>query len=94
VTAARTRLGAIKETVMARAMSAGALRPDIEQSDVVFLIWGTAAIMDATRDAAPDAWRRHLALQLDGLRPAAARSLPVPALAADQFSKAKPRLAR
>jgi len=82
ITAARQRLGEIKETVMARAMSAGVLRADLEVSDVVFLVWGTAAIMDATRDTAPDAWRRHLALHLDGLRPAAARPLPAPPLTA------------
>ena len=82
ITAARKRLGEIKETVMARAMSAGVLRADLEVSDVVFLVWGTAAIMDATRDTAPDAWRRHLALHLDGLRPAAARPLPAPPLTA------------
>lgn len=78
ITAARKRLGELKETIMARAMSAGVLRADLEVSDVVYLIWGTAAIMDATRGTAPDAWRRHLALQLDGVRPAAARPLPAP----------------
>ncbi|MGH3169324.1 MAG: hypothetical protein ACRDN0_26015 [Trebonia sp.] len=54
---------------MARAMSAGVLRTDVEVADVVLLSWGVAAIMDATRGSAPDAWRRYLALQLDGLRP-------------------------
>jgi AcrR family transcriptional regulator len=91
IAAARQRLAEIKETVMARAMSAGVLRTDIEQADVVFLIWGTAAIMDATRDAAPDAWRRHLALYLDGLRPAAAHPLPVPPLTRSQLRNATPR---
>lgn len=77
-TAARQRLTKIKLTVLARAMSAGVLRTDIESADVVLLIWGTAAIMDATRETAPDAWRRHLALGLDGLRPEAAHPLPIP----------------
>jgi AcrR family transcriptional regulator len=91
IAAARKRLAEIKETVMARAMSAEVLRTDIEQADVVFLIWGTAAIMDATRDAAPDAWRRHLALHLDGLRPAAAHPLPAPPLTWPQFRNVSPR---
>jgi hypothetical protein len=43
-------------------------------------MWGVIGTMDATRDVAPDAWRRHLALLLDGLRPEAARPLPVPPL--------------
>lgn len=91
IAAARRRLAEIKETVMARAMSAGVLRTDIEQADVVFLIWGTAAIMDATRDAAPAAWRRYLALQLDGLRPAAAHPLPAPPLTLPELRDASPR---
>ena len=78
VTAARQRIGTLKDAVMARAMSAGVLRTDIGQADVVFLTWGTAAVMDATRGSAPDAWRRHLALHLDALRPAAAHPLPGP----------------
>jgi AcrR family transcriptional regulator len=89
--AARQRLAEIKETIMARAMSAGVLRTDIEQADVVFLIWGTAAIMDATRDTAPDAWRRHLALHLDGLRPEAARPLPAPPLTRGELRNATPK---
>lgn len=87
ITAARQRLGEIKESLMARAMSAGVLRADIEQADVIFLIWGAAAIMDATRDTAPGAWRRHLALHLDALRPAAARPLPGPPLTLDELRR-------
>ena len=89
--AARQRLTEIKETIMARAMSAGVLRADIESTDVVLLIWGTAAVMDATRDAAPDAWRRHLALQLDGLRPQAARPIATPPLTMARLLNATPR---
>jgi AcrR family transcriptional regulator len=73
--AGRRRLAEFKLDIMRRAKSAGVLRADLETTDVIYLVWGTAAIMDATRDTAPDAWRRHLALHLDGLRPAAARPL-------------------
>jgi AcrR family transcriptional regulator len=65
---ARQRLTDIKKAIIARGKSAGVLRADLTSSDVVYLIWGTAAIMDATRDSAPEAWRRHLTLALDGLR--------------------------
>ncbi|HSZ40702.1 MAG TPA: helix-turn-helix domain-containing protein [Trebonia sp.] len=91
IDAARKRLAAVKEALMARATSAGVLRPDIEVADVVLLIWGVAAIMDATRDSAPDAWRRHLALQLDGLRRAAAHPLPGPPLAMSELRNTAPR---
>jgi hypothetical protein len=46
--------------------------------------------MDATRDSAPDAWRRHLGLLLDGLRADAAHPLPVPPLTRTQLMKATP----
>lgn len=90
IAAAKRRLSEIKESLMARAMSAGVLRTDLEVADVVLVVWGTAAIMDATRDAAPDAWRRHLALQLDGLRPAAARPLPLPPLSMADLGNTAP----
>ena len=85
--AARERIGEIKETLMARAISAGVLRADVEQADVVLLIWGVTAIMDATRDTAPDAWRRHLALHLDALRAGAAHPLPGPPLTLDALRR-------
>lgn len=90
IDAARERLALVKETTMARAMSAGVLRTDIEAADVVLLIWGVAAIMDATRDTAPDAWRRHLALHLDGLRAEAARPLPALPLTMAQLRNVTP----
>ena len=46
---------------------------------------------DGTEDKArsrPDLWRRYLALMIDGLRPEAARELPVPALSAVQMVEA------
>jgi hypothetical protein len=70
------RSAALKAGIVARAKTAGVLRADVESADLVLLIWGIAAVADATRDVAPDAWRRHLALQLDGLRPGAAHPLP------------------
>jgi AcrR family transcriptional regulator len=84
IDAALERMTAAKAAVMARAKAAGVLRPDVESSDLVLLMWGIAATADATRDAAPDAWRRHLALLLDGMRPGAAHPLPVPPLSFEQ----------
>jgi hypothetical protein len=80
IVAAQQRLWALKADIMARAKQAGALRADVETTDIAILMWGVIGTMDATRDVAPDAWRRHLALLLDGLRPEAARPLPVPPL--------------
>lgn len=90
IAAAQQRLTALKDKIMTRAQRAGALRTDIETSDLALLTWGIAGTVDATRDVAPDAWRRQLALLLDGLRPAAAHPLPVPPLAPGQLLRATP----
>jgi AcrR family transcriptional regulator len=91
IAAARQRLSAIKADIMTRAKSAGVLRADVEPNDIVVIAWSIAGIMDATRDVAPDAWRRHLALLLDGLRPEAAHPLPAPPLTPGQLRNATPR---
>jgi hypothetical protein len=62
----------------------------VEPPDIVLLIWAVMGTMDATRDVAPDAWRRHLALLLDALRSGAAHPLPVPPLAPGQLRGATP----
>jgi hypothetical protein len=90
IDAALRRAGALKAAIVARAKGGGVLRDDVEPADLVLLMWGIAATADATRDTAPDAWRRHLALLLDGLRPGAAHPLPVPPLTVGQLRKAPP----
>jgi AcrR family transcriptional regulator len=90
IAAAQERLSALKTTIMARAKRAGVLRADVEPSDIALITWGVVGTMDATRDTAPDAWRRHLALLLDGLRPEAAHPLPAPPLTPDQLRDAAP----
>jgi AcrR family transcriptional regulator len=91
IDAARERMWMLKAAIVARAKAAGVLRADVESSDLVLLMWGVAATADATRETAPDAWRRHLALLLDGLRPGAARPLPVPPLTSRQLRDTQPR---
>ncbi|HWE88676.1 MAG TPA: TetR/AcrR family transcriptional regulator [Pseudonocardiaceae bacterium] len=91
IAAAQARLLALKATIMARAKRAGVLRADVEPTDLALIIWGIVGTMDATRDIAPDAWRRHLSLVLDGLRPQAAHPLPIPPLTASQLRNAAPK---
>jgi len=67
----RRGLAAVTE-VMARAQRAGSLRPDVAVDDLGFVIWGVSR----TVEAAPGAWRRHLALMLDGFRTEGAHPLP------------------
>ncbi|HEY3629270.1 MAG TPA: helix-turn-helix domain-containing protein [Jatrophihabitantaceae bacterium] len=90
IDAAQKRLATLKARILTRAQEAGELRGDIESPDLALLTWAIASTMDATRQAAPDAWRRHLAVLLDGLRADAAHPLPVPALTGRQLRNATP----
>ncbi|MGW2636945.1 TetR/AcrR family transcriptional regulator [Streptomyces sp. NPDC001348] len=76
------------ETLLRRCQEQHTIRPDLTVEDLLFLL---AALGRAT-PAAPRSWRRHLALVLDGLRPAAARPLPTPPLDQEQLGAALHRL--
>jgi AcrR family transcriptional regulator len=58
-------------TLIERAQAAGALRADVVLDDIVMLMCGVGT---ATRKphVCPEAWRRHVAIVLDGLRASAA----------------------
>jgi hypothetical protein len=68
-----------------RARRAGVLRADFTREDVLlFIFWNTAMLVRHMADTAPDAWRRGIALLLDGLRAEAAHPLPGRPLTRDQ----------
>jgi len=58
------------------AKDSGALRADVTVDDLAFVVWGISRTVEMTRDHAPEAWRRHLALLIDGFRATGARALP------------------
>jgi AcrR family transcriptional regulator len=74
--------------IVTRAQESGALRPDWVLEDIAFITWSHTRIIEATAKIAPEAWRRHLALVLDGLRATAAHPLPVPPITEDQLMQA------
>ena len=87
--AARRRLYDLGGQLIARAPPAGQLRADLTQEDLAFVTWANTRILAAVRAAgAPDAWRRHLGLLLDGFRADRATSLPEPPLAPRQVYRA------
>jgi AcrR family transcriptional regulator len=89
VEAAKRRLYRLTEEIVVRAQRAGRLRADVTQEDLVFLHWANTRILQATRAAgAPDAWRRHLGLLLDGFRADRAQPLPEPPLSPRQVYRA------
>jgi AcrR family transcriptional regulator len=63
----RGRLRPVIRPVVARAQAQGALRPDFDEQDFPILQVMLAAAYEFTSVAAPDAWRRYLALVIDGL---------------------------
>lgn len=71
--------------IIERARQSGALRDDVTLEDMAFVTWGTARTVEATSGIRPQAWRRHLALMLDGLRAPAAHPLPEPPLRPDEL---------
>jgi AcrR family transcriptional regulator len=56
--------------LLADAQAAKRIRPDVVPSDINMVFWSVREIVRVTRPIAPYAWRRHLELQLAGLRPA------------------------
>jgi len=73
------------EGVLERARAQGRLRGDFEFPDLAVLLWSFSTLIDATSEAAPNAWRRHLHWLLDGLRAEAATPQSEPALGEEQF---------
>ncbi|HVV74554.1 MAG TPA: helix-turn-helix domain-containing protein [Mycobacteriales bacterium] len=56
--------------LLAEAKRHGQVREDITATDLTMLMWSIRGVIETTRDVAPEAWRRHLALLVAGLRPA------------------------
>ncbi|MEV5649669.1 TetR/AcrR family transcriptional regulator [Nocardia sp. NPDC052254] len=74
--------------VVERARQSGQLRSDVTETDIGLLVWSVVRATDGIRDIAPDAWRRHLATLLDGLRAEAAHPLPGHSLDPEQVRAA------
>lgn len=76
---------AVMRRIVTRAQESGVLRRDWVLEDIAFITWSHTRTLEATAAVAPDAWRRNLALILDGLRAAAAHPLPVPPITEAQL---------
>ena len=64
--------------LVGRAQAQGSLRPDFVMEDFVLLLMANAGVVQATREVAPEASRRFVALLLDGFRAEGAHPLPAP----------------
>jgi AcrR family transcriptional regulator len=56
--------------LLADAKSHGRVRAEITSTDLNIIFWSIRGVIETTRGAAPDAWRRHLDIIIAGLRPA------------------------
>jgi AcrR family transcriptional regulator len=86
----RAEIFAVMQTMVDRAHASGDLRPDVTLMDLTVVSLMVGAVADVTADEAPHAWRRALALALDGLRPGTEGSDPLPgaAISREQFEAA------
>jgi AcrR family transcriptional regulator len=96
ISAARDRIAPLIKKLVQRAVREGAVRPDLDQSDLIFIQLALSAIIDSTRVVAPDLYRRYLTLILDGIRTDRREfiELPVQPLTAKQTHLAMTRQRR
>ncbi len=71
--------------VIARAQQDGTLRPDIGVGDIVVMLLADQGVLEATREHAPDAWRRFAALMVDAFRVGPREGLPPPTPPAEEL---------
>lgn len=79
--------------LVARARREGVLRSEATPADVFWMMVANSAYLQATRGIAPDAWRRYVAVMLDGLRATGFDELP-PAPTEDQIDEAVGQIRR
>ena len=75
--------------LLTSAQTAGQIRSDVRALDIPVLLMAVAKSGLMLEDAVPGAWKRYLAIILDGLRPEAARPLPRGPLSRRQFEVAR-----
>ncbi len=93
VSEARTRIAPLIKQLVERAKTQGTVRPDLDQSDVIFIQVALSAIMARSRAIEPDLYRRYLTLFLDGIRTdrTTFTPLPIAAVSAEQTHAAMTR---
>jgi AcrR family transcriptional regulator len=92
--AMRARIRPLLRLLVERAQKQGALREDFTPEDMPLLFWTNGRVIEATAGVAPELWRRHLGMMLDGLRADAATPLPHPPLTRAQLNRATGRRPR
>lgn len=68
----RKRIRPVLKRLLTRARAQGTVRADFTLGDLFLVIWSFRPLFEATAGVAPNAWRRHLRILLDGMRAEAA----------------------
>jgi AcrR family transcriptional regulator len=68
VSDARDRIAPLVHALVERAKQEGVVRADVEQSDLIFVQVALSAVMESSREVAPQLYRRYLTIFLDGIR--------------------------
>jgi AcrR family transcriptional regulator len=69
-TAAAEEIRRLIAELAADARAHGRVRPEVTTADIVVVFWAMRGVIESTLSVAPDAWQRHLAVVVAGLRPA------------------------
>jgi AcrR family transcriptional regulator len=91
---ARDRAADALTALMERAKASGALRSDFEHQDLPLFLMANAGVIAATREVAPDAWRRVVGYLIQSLAPQAAQPLPDPPSRAQVYAAMTKREAK
>jgi AcrR family transcriptional regulator len=93
VSDARDNIAPLIHQLVERAKEQGVVRPDLDQSDLIFAQLGLSAIMESSRAIEPELYTRYLTLFLDGIRTDRRSFLPLPtrALTAEETHRAMTR---
>jgi AcrR family transcriptional regulator len=79
----------VMSTMFTAAQRAGTIRPDAALTDLLLLLRSMRGVLDLTETCMPGAWRRHLEIIMDGLRPCSSHSpLDVPPVSFDTLAAA------
>lgn len=73
---AKARGHELTKQLVHQAHRTGVLRRDVGLADIGLLTWAVVQATRNIRNHNPDAWRRHLSMVFDALRPEAAHQLP------------------
>jgi AcrR family transcriptional regulator len=83
---ARERMRPVVTELVERAQAAGALRADFSGTDIPMIAYMLSSVAEYASPVQPEAWRRYLALIIDGMRASRGESaLGVPALTPEEI---------